>query len=237
VSGVVRRRRGEPTLVAVRLSVIIPTWCEAELIGEAVRAAARVGDEVVVADANSPDGTAAIARAAGARVVRAPRGRGPQLHAGALCARGDVLLFLHADARLPGSARSAIERALHDPRVDGGNFLLRFIPDGLWSRFFSWANDLRRRWMRIYYGDSALFLRRRAYMALGGFRPLPIMEDYELVRRLERVARTAYLREVQVTASARRFAHAPVRTLALWFIVQSLYMLGTSPRLLARLYR
>jgi hypothetical protein len=148
-----------------------------------------------------------------------------------------VLLFLHADARLPPSARSAIEQALNDPGVDGGNFLLRFIPDGPWARFFSWANDLRRRWMRIYYGDSALFLRRRSYVALGGFRPLPIMEDYELVRRLERVAKTAYLREVQVTASARRFSRAPVRTLALWILVQFLYMLGMPPRLLVRLYR
>ncbi|MFW6087264.1 MAG: hypothetical protein ACODAG_08670, partial [Myxococcota bacterium] len=131
----------------------------------------------------------------------------------------------------------AIERALDDPGVDGGNFLLRFMPDGTWARFFSWANDLRRRWMRIYYGDSALFMRRRAYLALGGFRPLPIMEDYELVRRLERVTRTAYVRDVQVTASARRFEHAPLRTLVLWVAVQVLYMLGLPPRHLARLYR
>lgn len=221
----------------MRLSVIIPTWCEAGLVREAVRAAARIGDEVVVADGHSPDGTAELARAAGARVVMAPRGRGPQMHAGARCARGDVLLFLHVDAHLPPRARDAIERALDDPDVDGGNFLLRFVPDGSWARFFTWANDLRRRWMRIYYGDSALFMRRRAYLALGGFRPLPIMEDYELVRRLERVTRTAYVRDVQVTASARRFEHAPLRTLVLWVAVQVLYMLGLPPRHLARLYR
>jgi rSAM/selenodomain-associated transferase 2 len=221
----------------VRLSVVIPTWREAPLVAEAVRAAARVGDEVVVADAGSPDGTADVAVAAGARVVRSPKGRGAQLHAGALAASGDVLLFLHADARLPPAARAAIDRSLADPRVVGGNFLLRFEPDGAVSRIFAWANDARRRRLRIYYGDSALFVRSSAYSALGGFLPLPILEDYELIRRLERLGPTAYVRDVRVVASARRFAAAPVSTLLGWTVVQGLYSLGVPAEHLARLYR
>lgn len=220
----------------MRLSVIIPAWNEAATIAEAVRSARSYADEVVVADAHSPDGTASLAEAAGATVVHAPRGRGAQLCAGTKAADGDVLLFLHADARLPATARDAIERALRDPQCPGGNFLLRFEPRGGAANLFSWLNDLRRRWMRIYYGDSAIFLRREVYEALGGFKPLPILEDYEFIRRLERRGPTAYLRDVVVLASARRFARRPLWTVFIWIAIQSLYMAGVSPKRLARLY-
>lgn len=218
------------------LSVVIPAWCEAAHIDEAVRAALAIGDEVIVADAASPDGTAAIAERAGARVVLAPKGRGPQLHAGAQAARGDTLLFLHADARLPKEARGAIDQALADPGVLGGNFYLRFEPESPAARLFTWANDARRRWLRIYYGDSAPFLRRRVYEALGGFKPMPIFEDHELLRRLERMGRTAYIDHITVTASARRFEGAAAKTLLVWASLQALYSLGVSAESLAGLY-
>jgi rSAM/selenodomain-associated transferase 2 len=221
----------------MRISAVIPAWNEEAGIAAAVAAARAVADEVIVADAGSPDGTAARARAAGATVVTAARGRGPQLQAGAAAARGEVLLFLHADALLAPGARGAILEALRDPAVVGGNFRLVFVPRTRWARVFSLANDLRRRWLRIYYGDSGLFVRRGAFEALGGFRPLPLFEDYELVRRLERRGRTVYLRAVEVTASARRFAAAPVRTLFLWTLLQVLYSAGVPPARLARLYR
>lgn len=118
------------------ISIIIPTWNEAPLIANAVASAFRVADEVVVADAGSPDGTAEIAASTGARVVQAMKGRGTQLDAGARAARGDVLLFVHADARLPPRARSAVLKSLSDPRMVGGNFLIRFLPES-WSRAIS----------------------------------------------------------------------------------------------------
>jgi rSAM/selenodomain-associated transferase 2 len=219
------------------LSVIIPALQEADLIGEAVTAAAAIGDEVVVVDGQSTDGTGERARAAGARVLSAARGRGGQLHAGAQAARGDVLLFLHADVRLPPEARPAVLAALADPAVPGGNFHLRFEPATRAARAFTWANDLRRRLMRIYYGDSALFLRRAAYERLGGFRPLPLFEDYELVRRMERLGRTAYVRTVSAVASSRRFARRPLRTVLIWTLLQVLYSGGVSAARLAPLYR
>lgn len=219
------------------ISAVIPTWQEAARIGECVRKAHDVADEVVVVDAASANGTASLARAAGAQVLVVDRkGRGPQLHAGALAARGDVLLFLHADAELGAGARDAIVQSLADPAVVGGNFFLRFWPDGRPARLFGWANDVRRRWLRIYYGDSAIFVRRSAYDALGGFRDLPILEDYELVRRLERHGKTAYVRHVHVLASARRFEARPWRTLLLWIVIQALFMAGVHPNRLARLY-
>jgi rSAM/selenodomain-associated transferase 2 len=222
---------------SLRISAIIPTWQEAARVSDCVRNAFGVADEVVVVDAASPDGSARLAEAAGARVlVVGQKGRGPQLHAGALTATGDVLLFLHADAELRQGAREAVTQALCDPSVVGGNFYLRFWPDGRFARFFTWANHLRRRWMRIYYGDSAIFIRRAAYEAIGGFRALPILEDYELVRRLERYGKTSYVRNVEVLASARRFEARPWRTLFLWVLIQALFMVGVNPKHLAHLY-
>ena len=168
------------------LSAIIPTYREACGIADAVAAAGAVADEVIVVDSGSNDGTAEIAARAGAKLVHAPRGRGVQLGTGATAARGKVLLFLHADARLGAGARFAIHRALSNPRVVGGNFRLRFDSGTPAACLFSVANDLRRRWLHIYYGDSAIFVRKDIYERLGGFRPIPLFEDYDLVRRLER---------------------------------------------------
>ena len=219
------------------ISIVIPVWCEAALIAASVRAAAAVGDEVIVVDADSTDGTAGLAASSGARVVQSARGRGRQLHAGALAARGDVLLFLHADARLDSRARTAIDAALADERVVGGNFRIAYVPAQGAARIFTFLCDLRRRCMPVYYGDSAIFVRRTVYERIGGFRPMSIMEDYEFIRRLERAGRTAYLRSVKVEVSSRRFRRAPWRTLLLWTCIQWLYMLGVPSERLARLYK
>lgn len=218
------------------LSVIIPTWQEAASIQGAVSAAHAIGQQVIVADGGSPDGTAALAAQAGACVVTAGKGRGVQLHAGACAAAGDVLLFLHADALLPGAARTAIENALLDPQVEGGNFRLRFVPDSRVARAFSICNDLRRRLLRIYYGDSALFVRAATYRRLGGFQPWSLMEDYEFIRRLERRSRTTYIRHVEVLVDARRFELRPLDALVRWALIQGLYSAGVPAHALADLY-
>lgn len=220
------------------LSVVIPTWCEATRIGFVVQQAALAGDEVLVVDADSPDGTAQVAREAGARVFRSGKGRGVQLHAGAEQAAGSVLLFLHADTVItaPATARRAIHATLEDEQVAGGNFHLLFEGGSLSSRVFNWANDARRRWLGVYYGDSGIFVRKVVYEQLGGFRPHPILEDYDFVRRLERSYRTSYLRHVSVSASDRRHSHAPLRTVCRWATIQGLYALGVAPERLARLY-
>lgn len=224
------------TTRGVRVSAVIPTWQEADWIADAVASARAIADEVLVADGGSPDATLAIARAAGASVVTAQRGRGQQLAAGARAASGNVFLFLHADTRLPREARPAIERALLDPAVMGGNFFLRFEPPTAVSRVFTRLYDLRRRALGIYYGDSPLFVRRDAYERLGGFPPHALFEDYAFIRRLERAGRTRYVREVAATTSSRRYEQRPLETLALWAALQSLYSLGAPPDWLARWY-
>lgn len=219
-----------------KLSIVIPTWNEAPLIADAVASAYRLADEVIVADAGSPDGTAVVADSAGAKVVGAVKGRGPQLDVGARAAGGDVLLFLHADARLPPRARNAVLESLSDPRVVGGNFLIRFLPESWFTRYLVPANDLRRMVTRRFYGDSAIFVRRSVYEKLGGFRPWPLFEDYEFSTRLRKAGRCAYIRHVSVYASARRFEGREIRTLFTWMGLQSLYTLGFCPDRLARHY-
>lgn len=220
----------------MRLSIVIPTYREARVVEGAVARARTLADEVIVADA-SDDDTAPRAAAAGATVVRcAHGGRGAQLREGAARATGDVLLFVHADVALPRDTRRAIEHALADEAVVGGNFGLRFTPETVAAKVFTVANDVRRRAFAIYYGDSAIFVRTSVYHAIGGFEPLPLFEDLDLVRRLERAGRTVYLRRHVVEASARRFAHAPLRTLAMWTFLQCAYSCGVPPERLARLY-
>jgi rSAM/selenodomain-associated transferase 2 len=221
----------------VRVSAIIPTWQEEARIGGAVAAAREIADEVVVSDGGSTDRTAAIARARGAVVLQEARGRGQQLAAGAARASGDVFLFLHADTVLPSEARGALERALQDPRVSGGNFFLRFEPrDAPVGRLFTWLYDLRCRVLRIYYGDSPVFVRSAVYWRLGGFPPQPLFEDYAFIRRLERSGGTVYVRDVEAVTSARRYENRVLRTLGTWVILQTLYSLGASPTRLARWY-
>jgi rSAM/selenodomain-associated transferase 2 len=217
------------------LTVIIPAWNEAPLIADCVRNAS-LGDEVIVVDGGSTDATAEVAGAAGARVLVTEKGRGPQLRVGGDAAQGDVLLFLHADARLPGTARHAVMKALADPEMIGGNFLIRFLPASWFTRLLEPSNDIRRRVTRRFYGDSAIFIRRSAYRRIGGFQPWPLMHDYAFSKEMQKAGRCAYIRVPCVFASARRFRGKELRTLALWLAIQALYLVGVPPRRLSRYY-
>lgn len=219
------------------LTVIIPVWNEAPLIRDAIACARRIADEVIVVDAHSPDGTASVAEAEGVRVVQAPKGRGPQLRAAAAVAQGDVLLFLHADARLPASARDAVLAALADEQIVGGGFYIRFLPASWFTRLLEPLNSLRRNLTQRYYGDTGIFVRRSVYESLGGHRPWPVMHDYDFSGRMERAGRCVYIRHPSIYASARRFEGREIRTRILWLSIQSLYRVGVPPRLLGLAYR
>ena len=222
------------------LSVIVPTLDEAARIGARLRElAVRAVDEVIVVDGGSHDGTTEIARAQpGVQVVVAPRGRGRQLNAGARAARGDVLLFLHADTELPEDVRAWVERTLADPSVVAGAFRVRTVADvgRNWLGPLLRIADIRSHVTRLPYGDQALFVRREAFERVGGFPDEPLMEDVELVRRLRRIGRVVTV-PAYVRASGRRFLRHPIAgTLAMWTF-PTLYRVGVPPRILARLYR
>jgi glycosyltransferase involved in cell wall biosynthesis len=216
----------------MRISAVIPTYCEAEQIAQAVRSAAQIADEVIVVDGCSPDKTACQAVAAGAQVVMTRKGPRPQLQAGARRASGDVLLFLQPDARLPPEARAAMERALADGRVHGGTFRLQFDPCRGWARFFSWAHHVRRRWTRMEHGESALFIRRAAYLTMGVTTPSR-RGDGERAPRGAHATCTVYVGGVVVRVSARRFEHVPARTLIRRAAVQAVQLLRIPPQRLA----
>ena len=216
--------------------MIIPTLGEEALVGGAVASALAAGaDEVIVADGGSRDRTVERARAAGARVVAGARGRGPQLNRGAAAATGVTLCFLHADARLAPDAGAQIDAALRDPRTVGGNFRIRFGGSLHGRTLAAFYHVIRR--LGIYYGDSAIFCRRRAFEAAGGFPPHPIMEDLALARTLGRRGGMAYLRG-PVTASPRRWEQGGLaRTWASWLVIQVLWFARVPPARLAGLYR
>lgn len=222
---------------APRLSIIIPALNEACSIGGTLDAASRVKGrtEVIVVDGGSADETVEVARARGARVIGSGRGRGAQMHAGALAARGEVLWFLHADTLAPADAAECISRALRDPRAVGGNFRIRFDGAGRAARFLTWLYP-RLRLLGLAYGDSGFFVRRAAYERAGGFKPFPVFEDLDLLRALRRQGRFVQAEAYVVTSSRRFEGRSFALAFARWSLLQSLYWLGVSPHTLARLY-
>lgn len=221
------------------ISVIIPTLNERLRIERLLETLTRVTPppEVIVADGGSEDGTVEAARSRGALVLRSALGRGQQLSTGASAARGGILLFLHADSAFPEDGLGRIETVLGaDPAVIGGNFRVLF--DG-GTGFDRWLTDFYA-WFRrkgLYYGDSGIFLRREAYEAIGGIRPIALMEDYDLSRRMERYGRTCCIDDPPLITSSRKFrGRRPAAIFLGWLEIHALYHLGVSPERLARIY-
>lgn len=219
------------------LSVIVPTLNEAgQVEGALASVHAQAGPwEAIVADGGSTDATVARARPLATRVLAAPRGRARQMNAAAARATGDVLLFLHADTRLPPGAFAAVRRALADPGAEGGVFRLRFDRPTPLLRLY--AACTRLPWHRLAFGDRAPFVRRAAFEAVGGFPDWPVFEDLELAARLHARGSLRFLPEV-VTTSARRFQRVgtlrqQARNLRLWLH----YLTGGDPEAVADAYR
>jgi rSAM/selenodomain-associated transferase 2 len=222
---------------AAPLSIVIPALNEAGRLAATLAAVARLRGpfEVIISDGGSVDDTAAIAGRHGAIVVAGERGRGTQLHAGARIARGDVLWFLHADTHPPPDGVERIGEALRDPRVVAGNFEIRLDGESRAARFLTWLYPRLRR-LGLRYGDSGIFVRREAYVRAGGFRPLPIFEDLDLIRRLRPLGRWAVVPAVVVTSSRNFEGRSFLLVFAGWVALQVLYWLGVPPRVLGRLY-
>jgi hypothetical protein len=228
------RRALEPLV-----SIVVPVLGEEAMIGGLLDHLASLPGrwERIVADGGSSDRTCELAGAhpSAPRIVHAPRGRANQMNAGAAVAGGEVVLFLHADTRLPAGAHASVTAALADPALLGGNFALRFDGEDRFSRLLGRWYALQRR-AGIYYGDSAIWLRRAAFERLGGYRPLPIMEDYDLVRRLQRDGPTRCLPGPARTSARRWERYGLARTIGSWVVIRWLFIAGVEPRRLARLY-
>lgn len=188
-------------------------------------------------DGGSVDATAAIAaRFPAIRLLASPRGRARQMNAGARAAGGDVLLFLHADTRLPDGALAAALDALGDPGIVAGRFDVGFDNTRPVFRMIAWFMNCRSRWSGISTGDQAIFVRRDVFEALGGYPDMPLMEDVELCRRLKRRGRLAALRPSVTTAARKWEREGALRTILLMWALRFLYMVGVPPARLHRWY-
>jgi rSAM/selenodomain-associated transferase 2 len=221
------------------ITIILPTLNEAQTIHEALRALKPLrGDEVeiIVVDGGSTDGTVDAARQFCDRIELAPRGRASQMNAGGRAARGDVLLFLHADTRLPEMAMALIRAALRDPARHWGRFDVRIDPPRPLLRIVAWSMSLRSRLSGIATGDQAIFVRTSAFRDVGGYPDIPLMEDIALSRRLNRVSAPACLRQC-VTTSGRRWEKKGIlRTILLMWRLRLAYYFGADPAQLAARY-
>ena len=221
------------------LSIIIPVLNEAAAIGDALAALAPCrarGVEVVVVDGGSRDGTAAIAHPLADHLLSAPRGRGSQMNAGATVAKGEVLLFLHADTRLPPDAERLVLMGLQASKRAWGRFDVTIAGRSPLLRLVAALMNLRSRLTGIATGDQAMFVTRDAFAQAGGFPDIPLMEDIVLSRRLKRIGRPACLPARVVTSGRRWDQHGIVRTIVMMWRLRLAFFLGAEPARLARRY-
>jgi rSAM/selenodomain-associated transferase 2 len=221
------------------IGVVIPTLNEAEmlpaLLDDLRKLATVLPLDVVVVDGGSSDGTPARAAAGGARVLQAPRGRARQLNRGARVARGDWLLFLHADCRLGEGALTALRAAL-EPSAGVQAAVFRFAIDlpRFWRRFIETGQALREALSGMAYGDQGLLIRRELFQSVGGYPDLPLMEDVAMIRMVRRRTRVTRLPAPLLTSGRRYRRGGVLRTWLKHTALISLYLLGASPARLTR---
>jgi len=222
----------------MQFSIIVPVFNEAPLIRRflAHLRERAPGAEIIVADGGSTDGTAEVAANLCDRLIQSQRSRAHQMNSGADAAHGEILWFVHADAELPPECLDEIARIMHDSNVVGGYFRIR-LPRGLVYRltdsFAHYAGIL----LRMRCGDHGIFCRRTAFVEVGGFPAVPLMEDVEFFRRLRRCGRVVYSKK-RITLSPRRYEEVgPLRVTIAYGLIATLYLFGVSLSTLARIYR
>lgn len=225
----------------MKVSIIIPVLNESERIGgvlTALEAAAQDAPyEVIVVDGDPAGGTLSAVPADRAVTMTAPKGRARQMNAGVARSSGDLLLFLHADTRLPSAALPKIIAAMQDIRLAGGAFDLGIDNPHWIFRVTGWCASRKHRLTRVPYGDQAIFLRREMFERLGGFPEIPLMEDVELMKRLKRLGGRIIIFPDTVATSARKWEKDGILfTILRNWTLQTLYLLGVPAEKLVRFY-
>jgi len=222
----------------LKISIIIPALNEASTIAPVISTARNAKNvEIIVADGGSSDGTADIAQSLGVRVISTAPGRATQMNAGAASATGDILLFLHADTHLPRGYDSSARRVLANPSAVAGAFELKIDARSLSLRLVETGVNWRSNFLQMPYGDQAIFLYSATFDKIGGFPDLPLMEDFEFVRRLKKQGRIAILPQPVLTSDRRWQQLGVIKTTVINQIVIIAYFLGVSPDRLAFWYK
>lgn len=224
-------------MVANLISIVIPTLNEEARIEESLRSLQGVEDvEIIVVDGGSEDRTADLARRCGARVIISPRGRAAQMNAGAAAARGEILLFLHGDTKLPPDFALQTRRVAAQPNFAAGAFRLRIEGRRRGFRIIEAVANFRAKQLQTPYGDQALFVKADRFAEMKGFPQMPIMEDFEFVRRARRRGRILIAPADAVTSGRRWIKLGLWRTTLLNWLMVAAYWAGVSPARLAVWY-
>jgi rSAM/selenodomain-associated transferase 2 len=219
------------------ISVVVPMLNEERTIAATLLALTQLKPhELILVDGGSSDGTPTICRQFNVEVLTAPRGRAAQMNYGARRATGNVLLFLHADTRLPPTAFDDIRNALGDPRFVGGRFDIQLDGDHWMLRVIGAMISLRSRLSKVGTGDQGIFVRREVFQRLGGFPEIPLMEDIALCRALKRLGEVACLRSKVITSARRWESDGVWRTIIRMWTLRLLYLAGVSPVWLKKFY-
>ena len=223
-------------------SIIVPVLNETDQINPLIEHIHNQGFgplyEVIVVDGDPQGSTVRIIQDKDVIAITTEKGRGRQMNAGAAVARGEILIFLHADTKLPDGTLEKISRALEDQNYVGGAFDLRIDSDRLFLKYIAIRASLRSRLNRIPYGDQAIFLRKKYFDQIGRFKEIPLMEDVDLMRRIKKDGKQIVILPDKVITSARRWESegALYTTLRNQMLV-GLFYLGVSPHRLAKYYR
>jgi rSAM/selenodomain-associated transferase 2/rSAM/selenodomain-associated transferase 1 len=219
------------------LSVIIPALNEARVLPATLKSVAQDHpNEILVVDGGSVDDTSKVAGSFGAQVISSPPGRARQMNHGAAAARGEILLFVHADTELPAGYRDPIHTALRSPHTVSGAFSFRIREPFSGRSMVEWLANMRSRLWQLPFGDQGLFVRRWAFEYLGGFPDISLMEDYELVRRLKRLGKVVTLTPEARTSGRRWRELGVIRTTLINRLAIIGYRLGIAPSRLANFY-
>lgn len=220
-----------------KISIIIPVLNEAKILDQTLsRLYSELGShELIIVDGGSTDGSTRIAEQYGT-VRTSERGRSKQLNAGAAAASGNILIFLHADIWLEPGALAAVETVLSSGYV-GGGFRQKIDGKNMLYRAIEIAGNIRGKYLKVFYGDSGIFLSRADFEKIGGFREIPILEEMEFSKALRRLGKTTLITP-HIHISARRWEKRGVlRTTVNNWLITLLYFLKFSPVQLAKLYR
>lgn len=214
------------------LTIIVPMLNEAAGIAEALRALRELDAELIAVDGGSSDQTVDCATPHADLLLEAARGRARQMNAGAAAAHGDILLFLHADTRLPPAADQIIKQSIANGAT-WGRFDVEITGNSAWFPVIAGLMNWRSRLTGIATGDQGIFVKRSAFEQIGGFPDIPLMEDIVLAQRLKQLGRPACLREKVSTAGRRWEKHGILRTiLSMWWL-RLRFFCGTDPQQLA----